>query len=163
LLEQETETNFLWVPQQGLVFIRYNDVIYGGLGLILFMCTLDLWGSVALLGTVAYLILLGHFKMEPHKGAKYSKSLDPHKIKEVLMDEESDEELEDRDEVVEPRVQSSSSDDEDDAEETKVAFRATRAGYLSDFLNFTGSPKTQKIQEFSSSCLNYITKVFHSN
>jgi hypothetical protein len=32
LLEQETETNFLWVPQQGLVFIRNNDVIYGGLG-----------------------------------------------------------------------------------------------------------------------------------
>jgi len=32
LLEQETQTNPLWVPQQGLVFIRSNDVIYGGLG-----------------------------------------------------------------------------------------------------------------------------------
>jgi hypothetical protein len=57
------------------------------------------------------------------------------------MDEESDEELEDRDKVVEPRVQSSSSsEDEDDAEETEVAFRATRAGDSSNFLNFTGPP-----------------------
>ena len=61
--------------------------------------------------------------MEPHKQAKYSKSLDPDEIEEVLMDEESDEELEDRDEVVEPCVQSSSSsEDEDDAEETELRF-----------------------------------------
>jgi hypothetical protein len=59
--------------------------------------------------------------MEPHKRAKYSKSLDPDEIEEVLMDEESDEELED--EVVEPCVQSSSSsEDEDDAEEIEVVF-----------------------------------------
>ena len=38
--------------------------------------------------------------MEPHKRAKYSKSLDPDEIEEVLMDEESDEELADTDEVV---------------------------------------------------------------
>ena len=57
------------------------------------------------------------------------------------MDEESDEELEDRDKVLEPCVQSSSStEDEDDAEETEVAFRATRARDLSNFLNFTGPP-----------------------
>jgi len=31
LLEQETQTNPLCVPQQGLVFVRSNDVIYGGL------------------------------------------------------------------------------------------------------------------------------------
>ena len=37
--------------------------------------------------------------METHKQAKCSKSLDPDEIKEALMDEESDEELEDRDEV----------------------------------------------------------------
>ena len=55
--------------------------------------------------------------MEPHKRAKYSKSLDPDEIEEVLTDDESDEELEDIDEVVEPRVQfSSSSEDEEDAE-----------------------------------------------
>ena len=41
--------------------------------------------------------------MEPQKRAKHSKSLDPDEIEEVLMDEESDEELED--EVMEPRVQ----------------------------------------------------------
>jgi len=79
--------------------------------------------------------------MEPHKRAKYSKSLDPDKTEEVLMDEESDEELEDRDKVMEPHVQSSaSSEDEDDAEETEVAFWATRAGDSSNFLNFTGPP-----------------------
>jgi len=79
--------------------------------------------------------------MEPHKRAKYSKSLDPDEIEEVLMNEEYDEELEDRDQVVEPSVHSSlSSEDEDDAEETEVAFRGTRAGDSSNFLNFTGSP-----------------------
>ena len=61
--------------------------------------------------------------MEPHKRAKYSKSLDPDEIEEVLLDEDSDEELKDRDEVVESRVQSSSSpENEGDAEETEVAF-----------------------------------------
>jgi len=78
--------------------------------------------------------------MEPHKRVKYSKSLDPDEIEEVLMDEESDEELEDRDRVVELRVQSSSSSEDDDVEETEVAFRATRAGDSSNFLNFTGPP-----------------------
>ena len=62
--------------------------------------------------------------MEPHKRAKYSKSLDPVEIEEVLLNEDCDEELEDRDEVLEPHVQSSSSSkNEDDAEETEVAFR----------------------------------------
>ena len=55
--------------------------------------------------------------MEPHKRAKYSKSLDPDEIEEVLMDEESDKELENWDKMVEPSVHSSSSsDDDDDAE-----------------------------------------------
>jgi len=57
------------------------------------------------------------------------------------LDEDTDEELEDRDEVVEPHVQSSlSSENEDDAEETEVAFRTTRARDSSNFLNFTGPP-----------------------
>ena len=79
--------------------------------------------------------------MEPHKRAKYSKSLYPDEIEEVLMDDESDEELEDRDKVVEYRVQSfSSSKDEDDAKGTKVVFWTTRARNLSNFMNFTGPP-----------------------
>ena len=42
------------------------------------------------------------------------------------MDEDSDQELEDRDEVVEPRVQSSSSSgNDDDPGENEVAFRTT--------------------------------------
>ena len=32
LLEQETQTNHLWVPRKGLAFIRSDDVIYGSLG-----------------------------------------------------------------------------------------------------------------------------------
>ena len=44
--------------------------------------------------------------MEPLKRAKYSKSLHRDKIEEVLMDKESDEELEDRDEVVKSSVHS---------------------------------------------------------
>ena len=61
--------------------------------------------------------------MDPHKRSKYSKSLDPDEIEEVLLDEDSDEELKERDEVVESRVQSSSSsENKGDAEETEVAF-----------------------------------------
>jgi len=57
------------------------------------------------------------------------------------MDEESDEDLQDTDEVVEPCVQSSSSsEDEDDAEETEDAFRATKARESSNLLNFAGPP-----------------------
>jgi hypothetical protein len=79
--------------------------------------------------------------MEPHKRAKYSNKLDPDEIQEVLMDEESDEELEDGDEVVERSVQSSSSsEDEPDAEEPEVAFQAATAGDSSNFLHFTGPP-----------------------
>jgi hypothetical protein len=79
--------------------------------------------------------------MEPHKRAKNSKSLDPDEIEEVVKNEESNEKLEDRDEVVRPRVQSSlSSEDEDDAEESEVAFRVTRAGDSSNFSNFAGPP-----------------------
>jgi hypothetical protein len=83
---------------------------------------------------VAYLILLEHFKMEPHKQPKYSKSLDPDEIEEVLMVEESDEELEDRDKVVEPRVQSSSSSEDDDVEETKLSFGLQEPGIRQIFL-----------------------------
>jgi hypothetical protein len=32
LLEKETQTNPLFVPPQGLVFVSSNDVIYGGPG-----------------------------------------------------------------------------------------------------------------------------------
>jgi uncharacterized membrane protein len=38
--------------------------------------------SGTLLVIVVYLIWLGSFKMEPHKRAKYSKSLDPDEIEE---------------------------------------------------------------------------------
>jgi len=54
------------------------------------------------------------------------------------MDEEFDEELEETDEVIEPRVHSSSySDNEDGTKKTEVTVRSTRAG---DSSNFTGAP-----------------------
>ena len=46
--------------------------------------------------------------MEPQKRAEYSKPLEADEIEEVIMDEESDKELEEADELMEPRVQSSS-------------------------------------------------------
>jgi hypothetical protein len=40
LLETETQTNLLWVPQQGLAFVRSYDVIYGGPGFdVIYVCT----------------------------------------------------------------------------------------------------------------------------
>ena len=47
--------------------------------------------------------------MEPQERAKYSKPLESGEVEEVMMDEESDKELEETDELMEPRVQSSSS------------------------------------------------------
>ena len=49
LLDKETRTNPLWVPQQGLVFIGSNAVIYGGPGFeIIYVHTWPMgisWGS----------------------------------------------------------------------------------------------------------------------
>jgi hypothetical protein len=56
------------------------------------------------------------------------------------MDEESDEELEEADELMESRVQSSSSQGEDSTEETKVTFRTRRARDSSNVFDFTGPP-----------------------
>jgi hypothetical protein len=78
--------------------------------------------------------------MEPHKRAKYSKSLDPDELEEVLMDEYSDEELEETDEEMESPIQSSSyPEDKEDTEEVEVTFRAKRPGNSSNVLDFTGS------------------------
>ena len=75
--------------------------------------------------------------MEPQKRRKYSKLLEAEEIEEVLMDEDSDEELEGVDE----RLQSSSSsEDEDNTKETEVMFRTRRAGDSSNAFGFTGPP-----------------------
>jgi hypothetical protein len=77
--------------------------------------------------------------MEPQMRARYSKPLEPEEIEEVLMDEESDEELEQTDELMESRVQSSSSPgEEDNAEETEITFWARRAGDSPNIFDFTG-------------------------
>jgi len=75
--------------------------------------------------------------MEPQKRGKYSKPLEPEEKEEVLMDEDSDEELEETDE----RMQSSSSsENEDNTEETEVMFRTRRAEDSSKVFDFTGPP-----------------------
>jgi len=75
--------------------------------------------------------------MEPQKRGKYSKLLEPEEIEEVLMDDDSDEELEEIDE----RLQSSSpSEDEDNTEETEVMFRSRRAEDSSKVFDFTRHP-----------------------
>jgi hypothetical protein len=57
------------------------------------------------------------------------------------MDEDSDEELEETNELMESPVQSpSSSEYEDDTDETSVAFRARSAGDSSNVFDFTGHP-----------------------
>jgi len=57
------------------------------------------------------------------------------------MDEKSDEKLEERDKVMEPCARyTSSSEDEDDTQETKVVFWDPRAGDLSKILDFTRPP-----------------------
>jgi len=81
-----------------------------------------------------------------------------------------DEELEDKDEVVEPHVQSpSSSEDEADAEETEVAFWATRAGDSSNFLNLTGPPNAinplpalthQSVLDLNAACRSKRTEAY---
>jgi len=75
--------------------------------------------------------------MEPQKRGKYSKPLEPEEIEEVLMDEDSDKELE---EIDEHTQSSSSSEDEDNTEETEVMFRTRRAEDSSQVFDFTGPP-----------------------
>ena len=75
--------------------------------------------------------------METQKRGKYSKLLEPEEIEEILMDEDSDEEVEEIDE----RLQSSSSsEDEDNTEETEAMFRTRRAEDSSNVFDFTGPP-----------------------
>jgi len=75
--------------------------------------------------------------MEPQKRGKYSNLLEPEEIDEILMNEDSDEELKETDK----RTQSSSSsEDEDNTEETEVVFRTWKAKDSSNVFDFTGLP-----------------------
>jgi len=73
-------------------------------------------------------------EIEPQKQSKYSKLLEP---EEILMDEDSDEELEETDECMQS---SSSSEDEDNTEETEVMFRTRWVDNSSNVFDFTGPP-----------------------
>jgi hypothetical protein len=67
--------------------------------------------------------------MEPQKRARYSKCPDAKEIEEISMEEESDEELEELNEFIEPRENmsiSSSSSGNKAGEE--IRFRASRTG-----------------------------------
>ncbi|PNF34306.1 hypothetical protein B7P43_G15809, partial [Cryptotermes secundus] len=81
---------------------------------------------------------------EPQKRAQYSKLLDAEELEEILMEEESDEELEDINKV-EPQgnmssSSSPSSSSSDKAEETEIRFRDRRPGDSPNVLDFTGPP-----------------------
>ena len=73
--------------------------------------------------------------MEPQKRGKYSKPLKPEEIEEVLMDEDSDEELE---EIDERMASFSSSEDEDNTEETEGMFQTRKAEDSSKVFDFNG-------------------------
>lgn len=80
--------------------------------------------------------------MEPQKRAKYSKPLEQDEIEEVRMDEESDKELEETDELIELRVQSSLSQKmKIIPRKPKFRFGTRRAGVSSNVFDFTGPPK----------------------
>ncbi|PNF32629.1 hypothetical protein B7P43_G17893 [Cryptotermes secundus] len=85
-------------------------------------------------------------EMEPQKRARYSKLLNAEELEEILMEEESYEELEDISDFIEPRENmsssssSSSSSSDKEAEEMEIRFRDRRPGDLPKVLDFTGPP-----------------------
>jgi hypothetical protein len=65
--------------------------------------------------------------MKPQKYARYSKRLDAEEIEEVMMEEESDEELEELSEFIEP-CENTSLAAVNEAEGVEIMFRARRPG-----------------------------------
>jgi hypothetical protein len=70
------------------------------------------------------LMMMGLFELEPYKRAKYSKSLDPDEMEEVLVYKDSNEELEERGKVMEACVHS-----ERGSGNEKVFFLPNRYGH----------------------------------
>jgi hypothetical protein len=65
--------------------------------------------------------------MEPRKRMKYSKLLEPEEIQELIMEEESDEEVDINDSIEPHRIvsySSSSSSSEEDDDDLDIQFRA---------------------------------------
>jgi hypothetical protein len=75
--------------------------------------------------------------MEPQKRARYSKHLDAEELEEILMEDESDEELEIESQE---NMSSSSSSSDNEAEETEIRFRERKPGDSPKVLDFTGPP-----------------------
>jgi hypothetical protein len=76
--------------------------------------------------------------MESQKCARYSKCLDAEEIEEILMEEESGNELEELNEFFEPRENISSSINE--ADKVEIGFHARRPGDSPMVLDFIGPP-----------------------
>jgi hypothetical protein len=74
----------------------------------------------------------------------YSKRLEGGEIEEILMEEESDEELEEINDLIHPpenaSSSSSSSEEEEEEEEGEMRFRVRRRGDSANILDFTGYP-----------------------
>jgi hypothetical protein len=82
--------------------------------------------------------------MEPRKRASYSKSVESEETVEILMEDESDEELEEVNELIEGSQNASSSPppppSSSDEEEMEIAFRHRRETDTASIHDFTGPP-----------------------
>jgi len=80
--------------------------------------------------------------MEPQKRARYSKSMESPEIVEILMEDESDEELEEMNELIEGSQNASSSPppSSSDEEEIEIEFRHRRGTDTAGTHDFTGLP-----------------------
>jgi len=93
--------------------------------------------------------------MEPRKRARYSKSMELPEIVEILMEDESGEELEELNEVIEGSQNASSSaaslpppppplPSSSDEEDIEIEFRHRRKTDTASILDFTGLPNGVK-------------------
>jgi hypothetical protein len=80
--------------------------------------------------------------MEPLKRARYSKTMETPEIVEILMEDDSDEELEELNELIEDRqnVSSPAPPPSSDEEETETEFRHRRGTDTASVHQFTGLP-----------------------
>jgi hypothetical protein len=78
--------------------------------------------------------------MELQKRTRYSKRLSAEEIEEIMMEDESDEVLEELNEFIEPYENVSSSSSGNEAEDVEISFRVRRLRDSPKVLDFTGPP-----------------------
>jgi hypothetical protein len=90
--------------------------------------------------------------MEPPKRARYSKSMESPEIVEILMEDDSDEELQKLNEPIEGSQNDSPPPPSSD-EEVEIEFRHRRGTDTASIHEFTGLPNVYQ----SISCSQYLT------